>query len=118
MQSHNNPFKLFTVKIIFKRELWIYFNIFGIIWTSIFKIRPKRFLNDPVRGPDSLVQWGLEATWYYHIPKHKNTFSSTFFFAQAPTYLVSLQIYVLLFYLRGKKKNTSFKSFFKLLSKQ
>lgn len=62
MQSHNNPFKLFTVKIIFKRELWVYFNIFGIIWTSIFKIRPERFLNGPVRGPDCLVQWDLEAT--------------------------------------------------------
>lgn len=37
MQSHNNYFKLFTVRIIFKRELWVYFDIFDIIWTRIFK---------------------------------------------------------------------------------
>lgn len=48
MQNHNNPFQLLTVKIIFNGRLWVYFNIFYIMWTRIFTIRPERFLNDPV----------------------------------------------------------------------
>lgn len=119
MQSHNNPFKLFTMKIIFKRELWVYFNIFDIIWTRIFKIRPERFLSDFVRGPDCLVQWGLEVTLYYHIPKHKNTFSvhSSLLRLQLILFLYKFMFFYFTFW-GGKKKHTSFKSFFMLLSKQ
>lgn len=117
MQSHNNPLKLFTVKIIFKRELWVYFNIFDIIWTRIFKIRPERFLNDPVRGPDCLVQWGLEVTLYYHIPKHKNTFSvhSSLLRLQLILFLYKFMFYYFTFW--GKKKTLSNHSLNYFLSK-
>lgn len=43
MQNCNNPFQLFMVKIIYHGGLWVYFNIFDIMWTRIFQIRPERF---------------------------------------------------------------------------
>lgn len=44
MQNYNNPLQQFTVKIILNGGLRVYFNIFDVMLTRLYKIRSGRFL--------------------------------------------------------------------------